>query len=126
MALYRNAVYALLTYFALPEHTRAAPADRIVGGIDDRARVTLAGNRHPLARAEFERGRVNPEEPMERMILVLSPDPAQQSELDALVAAQQDSASPLYHRWITPEEYGRRFGVSDHDLAEVAAWLTDH
>ena len=28
-----------------------------------------------------------------------------------LVAAQQDPASPLFHQWLTPEEFGAQFGV---------------
>jgi len=68
--------------------------------------VKLTGNRHPLARPEFERGAVAPEEPIERMMLVLTADPATQAELDQLTEAQQDPASPQYHQWITPEEYG--------------------
>jgi subtilase family serine protease len=31
--------------------------------------------------------------------------------------------SPLYQHWITPDEYGRRFGVSDSDLHQITAWL---
>ena len=43
--------------------------------------MKLTGNRHPLARPEFERGAVAPEEPIERMMLVLTADPATQAEL---------------------------------------------
>jgi len=92
--------------------------------VDGRARIKLAGNRHPLARAEFDCGEVSSDQPMERMILVLSPDPSRQVELEELLQAQQDPASPLYHRWIAPDEYGRRFGISDSDLDQIAAWLT--
>lgn len=39
--------------------------------IDDSDTVTLPGNVHPLARAEFDTGRAPASLPMERMILVL-------------------------------------------------------
>jgi len=58
------------------------------------------------------------------MILVLSPDPLRQVELEEFLQAQQDPASPLYHHWITPDEYGLRFGISNSDLDQIAAWLT--
>src|SRR5262249_2114600 len=43
--------------------------------------------------------------------------------LDALVAAQQDPASPEYRRWITGSEFGRRFGAAPRDLKRVERWL---
>jgi pseudomonalisin len=60
------------------------------------------------------------------MILYLQPSPEQQADLDALTDAEQDSASPLYRRWLTPAEYGSRFGASPADLAQIVAWLRDH
>jgi subtilase family serine protease len=60
------------------------------------------------------------------MLLLLEPSAAQQAELDALVAAQQNPASPLYRHWLTPAQYGARFGASAHDLSRVVAWLAAH
>lgn len=102
----------------------AQPADRVTGPIDDRVTVTLPGNRHPLARPEFDLGPVPLDEPLGRMILVFSPDPTTQAELDRLTTQQQDPSSPLFHQWISPEEYGRRFGISEGDWNRIAAWLT--
>ncbi|HEY6345592.1 MAG TPA: S53 family peptidase [Bryobacteraceae bacterium] len=101
----------------------AQPADRITRPIDDRVTVTLPGNRHPLARPEFDRGPVAPDEPIGRMILVFSRDPNPQAELDLVTTEQQDPSSPLFHQWISPEEYGRRFGISEGDWNRIAAWL---
>jgi hypothetical protein len=60
------------------------------------------------------------------MVLALSLDPEKQAQLEALAAAQQNPVSPLYRRWITPEEYGRRFGASDRDIRQIETWLTAH
>ena len=46
-----------------------------------------------------------------------------EAELSALLAAQRDPASPEYQHWLTPEEFGRRFGVSGRDLRRVSRWL---
>jgi hypothetical protein len=100
--------------------------DRTVEPVQEVQVVTLAGNVHPLARGEFDVGVVSAETPLDRMILVLEPSAAQQAELDSLVEAQHDPESPLYHKWLTPEEYGSRFGASAGDLARVAAWLAGH
>lgn len=57
------------------------------------------------------------------MVLVLKSAPAQQAALDALLAAQQTPASPLYHRWLSPAEFGARFGRGDAVLAQIVGWL---
>ena len=95
---------------------RAAPVD----GSDA---VTLRGNTSPLARPEFDQGLLAPESRLKHMVLVVKPSAAQQRALDALVAAQQDPGSPLYHQWMTPAEYGQRFGASPAALMQAATWL---
>jgi subtilase family serine protease len=92
--------------------------------VDESQTVTLKGNVHPLARAEFDAGAVRGDLRLERMVLVLTPSAEQQAALDALVEAQQDPNSPEYHEWLTPAEFGERFGVSDAQLAQVSSWLT--
>lgn len=58
--------------------------------------------------------------------VVFSHTLAQEADLQALLAAQQDPTSPFYHMWLTPEEFGARFGVADADIAKVGAWLEKH
>lgn len=96
---------------------------RIRGPVDDSDRVVLAGNVHPLARPQFEVGAADPALPMERMVLKLRLSPEKRTELEALLARQQDLSSPDFHRWLTPEEFGERFGPSDDELAVVEGWL---
>ncbi len=96
---------------------------RVAERVDQAQVVTLAGNVHPLARSEFDRGAVSTGTRLNRMMLELKPTPKQQAALDALVRAQQDPHSPLYHHWLTPAEFGARFGASAQDLARVTAWL---
>jgi len=60
------------------------------------------------------------------MVLQLQPSAAAQAELDALVDAQHDPASPLFHQWLTPSEFGGRFGATAADVAKVTAWLRGH
>ena len=63
---------------------------------------------------------------MEHMLLTLLPDAAQQDALNQLLDAQHNPESPYYHQWLTPEQYGERFGISDADTAQVVGWLQDH
>ena len=102
------------------------PTARIVSPIDEQARVTRPGNLHPLARREFDAGRVEAATRLERMILMLEPDAVQQQALDELVAAQHDPESPLYQQWLTPQEFGERFGAASEDIEQVTAWLGSH
>jgi hypothetical protein len=92
---------------------------RIAGPINENRVVTLRGNVHPMAQSEFDQGPVSPDMRLDRMVLHLEPSAAQQTDLDALVEAQHDPHSPLYHQWLTPTQYGARFGASAQDLAKI-------
>jgi pseudomonalisin len=128
----------LLLFISLNLRAQAQPAadapnplfaqarDRITSYIDDEQRVTLRGNVHPLAVAQYDAGTVAPGFPMEHMLLTLLPDAAQQDALNQLIEAQHNPESPYYHQWLTPEQYGERFGVSDADTAQIVGWLQDH
>jgi subtilase family serine protease len=94
--------------------------------VDESHLVTLAGNVSPLARTAIDAGPIPANTRLDRMILVLDSSPAQQSALDALVEAQQDTASPSFHRWLAPAEFGAQFGPSESQLALVAGWLATH
>ncbi len=99
------------------------PKSRINQPIDESVRMTLHGSRPPRARASDDVGAVNPNEKISGISLLFTRSEAQQADLDGLLVAQQDPASPLFHQWLTPEQFGVRFGMSDADLAKVEAWL---
>ena len=92
--------------------------------VDDNDTVVLYGDVHPLARPEFDAGAVEQSLPMERMILALRLAPEKQAAVDQLLADQQNPDSPSFHRWLTPEEFGERFGPSQQEIEAVTDWLT--
>jgi len=96
---------------------------RITGPIDPARRITLAGNTHPLARPEFDRGAAPDQQALERMLLVLKRAPEQEAGLRELLDEQQAKSSSNFHRWLTPEEFGSRFGPADADVQVLTAWL---
>jgi len=49
---------------------------------------------------------------MSRMLLVLKRSDAQEASLKQLLDAQQDRTSAQYHKWLTPQAFGARFGPS--------------
>jgi Pro-kumamolisin, activation domain/Bacterial Ig-like domain (group 3) len=101
----------------------AVPA-RITVGIDDNGSVTLPGNVHPLARAEFDRGIAPDAQVLHRMLLLLRRSPDQETALIQLLDDQQSKVSPNYHKWLTPAQFGQQFGPADTDIQAVTQWLT--
>ncbi|HTS36064.1 MAG TPA: Ig-like domain repeat protein [Candidatus Solibacter sp.] len=94
--------------------------------IDESQLTTLKGNTHPLARPEFDLGTASADLPTKRMLLVLTRSPEQEAELAKLLDDQQDKSSPNYHKWLTPEQFGKQFGPGDADLQTITAWLQSH
>ena len=101
----------------------AAQPSRITGRIDSGRPVVLRGSRHPRSAAAFDQGPADPTLALEYMTLALKPSAAQQAELDRLLADQQDPSSPNFHKWLTPEQYGDRFGLSRADIVKISEWL---
>jgi len=85
--------------------------------------VTLPGNVHPLAQPQYDKGLAPASLPMQRMLLVLQRSSEQEKALQSLVAAQHDPKSSYFHKWLTPDQFGKRFGVAPSDLAQVVGWL---
>jgi subtilase family serine protease len=101
----------------------AAQTSRIAGPIDNSRTVALPGHLNPNARPDLDQGPVDDAFPLTAMALALKPSAVQQAGLDALLAAQQDPASPDYHTWLTPEQFAARFGASSADITQISAWL---
>ena len=103
-----------------------APSVRIVERIDESQLITLKGNTLPAANAQNDRGLVSPSLPMTDLILVLKRSPEEQAAFDKYVASLYDATSPNFHHWMTVEETGDNFGVSQTDIATISNWLTGH
>jgi subtilase family serine protease len=98
----------------------------VTRAVDESQLVTLHGNVHPMARAEYDQGAVATTMPMNHMLLVLKRSPQQETALENLIAQQADQNSPNYHKWLTPAQFGQQFGLSDQDLTAVTTWLGSH
>ena len=94
--------------------------------INDADVVALPGQVHPLAQPQFDAGLADPGERMERMVLMLSLLPGAETDLDYLIKQQHDPYSALYHQWLTPDQFGAAFGMSDADLNTILWWLQQH
>jgi hypothetical protein len=121
-------VVASAAFLHAQQSKRATTATRplITQALNEARLTTLKGNTHLMARPEFDLGTASANLPMERMLLVLKRSPGQEHALHTLLDNQQDKASPNYHKWLTPEQYGKQFGPSDSDLRTITSWLQSH
>jgi hypothetical protein len=85
--------------------------------------VALRGNTRPEAKGSNDRGRVADDFPMNHMILLLRRTPAQEEALEQFINDLHDPASPIFHHWITADEFGRRYGVAPAEVSRVTDWL---
>ncbi len=111
-----------LLVFILALCLRAQP-DRITTSIDGSQTVVLTGHVSPRALPQFDQGPVAASFPIPTITIYMKPSARQQSALDQLLASQQNPASPDYHKWLTPEQYADRFGLSVNDVNRITAWL---
>ena len=121
----RVVIFIFAFIFSLIVLAGAAPAqsrNRITQRIADTEPVVVSMP-HRWARAEFDQGRVEGSLNINRAAIVFKLAPAQQADLDKLLAEQQNPRSASYRRWLTPEQYAARFGMTDTDLAQVTSWL---
>jgi subtilase family serine protease len=123
-SLLRQVSGAACTAFVFASLANAQqPANRILQPIEGGAAVAVPGSVSPLVQAGRDLGQLNAGAPIAGITLWFQPTAEQKAQLDALVQAQQTPGSPLYHAWLTPEQYASRFGLSDADLARVENWL---
>ncbi len=102
-------------------HAQATP--RVTGPVNESALVSLPGGVHPWARAQFDRGAA-PASLNGHLLMVLKRSPEQETALQTFLASQQDPHSPNYHKWLTPVDFGKRFGVADSDVQSVSSYLS--
>jgi subtilase family serine protease len=102
---------------------RAVVQNRIAGSVNSGARTPLTGTITGRAKRATDLG-VAPAGKRLGMSLRFSMTSAQEADLTQLLADQLNPASASYHQWLTPEQFGARFGLSSADLAKVSAWLT--
>src|SRR5712671_4059257 len=130
LLIWHPSAKAQTTDLAAATADRSVPSSanqaRITQPINEKNRVVLHGNLHPLARPEFDRGPAPLDLRLDRMLLVLKRSPEQETALQKLLDDQQDKSSPRYRQWLTPEQFGQQFGPADSDIQQVTDWLQSH
>jgi len=102
----------------------AAAPDRIAGAIDASQTVRLAAGVPRKAQPQYDQGAADPSFKLSYITLLTTPTLGQQKAINRLLAQQQDPGSPLYHQWLTPEQYADRFALSPNDVQKITSWLS--
>jgi hypothetical protein len=100
----------------------AQQPDRIAAPINSAQMVALQNHVSPLAQSRYELGLIDPSSPL-NVTMLFTHTAVQQGQLQKLLQEQQDPKSANFHRWLTPEQYADRFGLSENDINRVTAWL---
>ena len=99
---------------------------RITQNIDEGNLVRLAGNTRREAKAENDRGAVADEFRVEHALLQLHRSPEHEQALQQFIEALLNPNSPNFHKWLTAQEFGDRFGAAQQDLDTLTRWLESH
>jgi len=103
--------------------TGIAAEDRIREPVETSAFVPLRGSVSPTVKLTNDSGLLDPGTHIDGVKLVLAQSDLQRADLETFLEEQRDPASPNYRNWLTPEQYGERFGLSENDLARISSWL---
>ncbi len=115
--------FAILLSVLTPS-AEAAVQNRIAGQVGGAGRAPMTGNISGRAKRSIDLGLAPSGRKLDSLSLRFSMTAAQQADLNQLLAAQLNPSSPSYHKWLTSEQFGARFGLSAADMAKVSAWLT--
>ncbi|WP_158820222.1 Ig-like domain repeat protein [Granulicella sp. S156] len=113
-----------LALFSAQAHAQAAPM--VKEQVSDSKLVTLKNNVHPLAKAEYDQGAVPESTPTGGLLLTLKRPVQQQATLRNYLVSAHTKGSANFHKWLTPAQFGERFGPAESDIAAVMTWLESH
>ena len=99
----------------------AEAPDRIAGAIDSGKMVPLSYQVQHRAKPQYDQGPVDGSFQLNNVKLFLVPSPSQVKALKQLLEEQQDPKSSNFHKWLTPEQYAERFGLSHNDVQKTTA-----
>src|SRR5438309_6216647 len=98
----------------------------ITRNIEEAERATLRGNLRQEAIRQNDRGPVPDNLLLEHMLLQLRRSPQQEQALQEFINELHTQGSPNFHRWISAQEFGARFGLAQTDLNGIVQWLRSH
>ena len=98
----------------------------ITQAASDNDRVTVPGNVSPYATAENDRGLASDSLPLDHILIQLKRPADREQALQQFMRDQQTPGSPNYRKWLTADEFGQQYGVSQLDIDAITSWLKSH
>ncbi len=74
---------------------------------------------HPLAQARYDQGAVANLFPAERMFVLLQRSVERETALRQFLQDAYRPGNATYHKWLTPEQFGERYGPADSEIAAM-------
>jgi subtilase family serine protease len=115
-------LFSLLAGLALPSLIAQAKP-QITSAVKNEDRIALPGNVHPLLKHAQDMGIPDTSTTAGRMVLVLKPSEESKAALQQYLLQAHSTGSSSYHKWLSPTEFGERFGAATSDIEQVRTWL---
>jgi subtilase family serine protease len=100
------------------DHAQSKPPNRTPAGL-----ASLSRSVPRAALSAEDLGPIPDETLLPSLAVYVARTPKQNTALRKLLIEQQTPGNANYHRWLSPEEFGARFGISAEDEATVRDWL---
>jgi len=118
-------VLAVMTAALLPITAFSQVRSQITAKIDAGNRADLTRSIPARALAATDLGRVSTNLPMNDMLLMLQSSDAQKQALESFMTDVQNPASPNYHKFLSPTQFGALYGPAQSDVDTIVGWLTN-
>lgn len=116
----------LIAGCAVSVQAQGPAAPLITEAIDEAQVVVLHGNVHPLAEARYDQGAVPDSFAAARLLLLLNRPAERETQLRQFLRDVHTPGSASCHQWLTPQQFGERFGPADSDVQIAVGWLSSH
>jgi len=94
-----------------------------ITAVDPSRFAALEGKRNRWVHLDNDQGPLPGSERIQGISLGFKKSAEQQADLERLLEEQRDPSSPNFRKWLTPEQYADRFGLSVADFAKIKTWL---
>ncbi len=98
----------------------------ITQNIDESKLVTLHGNTRPEAVTANDRGVVRADFPLDHMLLQLRRPAQSELALQQFLNDLQNPESPVFHHWLSAQQFGEQFGLAQQDIDTITSWLESY
>jgi subtilase family serine protease len=128
MVFWRSVVLLLTgsTAILMAQSTGRRAESLIRDKVDENKLVTLSGNTRPEATAENDLGSVSDDLNLDHMMLQLHRSPQQEQAVEQFIDELHDPQSANFHKWLSANDFGEKFGAAEADIQAVTAWLESH